>query len=281
MLILSTIGGSRVTSAEYTVELSHNARVLGGGFRMTRHFVLTADHHLGSEIGERTSVDLQLSQGLRIVGTVEQRCPEADLALIRLYKEDLIGPEIYFGQARSGERWRTAHPNPCGGILHGTILNSFTFHHGDPGRSAVEVLVLDCAGADDEEQQANRTAYTGRMGMPIERAEAVPFPVVLGVAIRLNNGAAIAQGPDGQPQLVAATVGEALKRLGRLRLTAVIEEMWPTEPFRIDEVQKGIVESYRETYANEVRARLREFGFITPVTIPSALTRANDETEGQ
>lgn len=289
-----------MTSAEYTVELSRNEKVLGGGFRMTRHFVLTADHHLGNEIPADASVELQLPQGLRIAGTVEQRCPDADLALIRLYNDDLPGPEIYFDQARRGEPWRTARPALYGGALHGTILTASTFHHGDPGRSAVEILVLDCAGADDEEQQANRIAYTGRAGMPIERAGSARFPVVLGVAIRLNHSAATAQQPDGKPQLVAATVREALRRLRCLCLTEVIESMWPTitgadgspqsatvepappnELFRIDEVQQENVVPYREKYASEVRARLREFGFITPVTIPSALTRANDETEGQ
>jgi hypothetical protein len=30
-----------------------------------------------------------------------------------------------------------------------------------------------------------------------------------------------------------------------------------------------------------MHTRLREFGYITPVTIPSALTRANDQTEGR
>jgi hypothetical protein len=288
-----------VTSAEYTVELSHNEKVLGGGFRMTRHFVLTADHHLGKDIHEDASVELQLSQGLRIVGTVEQRCPDADLALIRLYNDDLPGPEIYFDQARRGEPWRTARPIPYGRVLHGTIRTASTFHHGDPGRSAVEILVLDCAGVDAEEQQANRTAYTGRAGMPIERAGTARFPVVLGVAIRLNHSTAAARQPDEQPQLVAATVREALRQLRCLRLTEVIESMWPAitgtdsgpqtptvepsppnELLRIDEVQQENVVPYREKYASEVRARLREFGFITPVTIPSALTRAHDETEG-
>ncbi|MFF4250012.1 hypothetical protein ACFY1L_02245 [Streptomyces sp. NPDC001663] len=289
ILILSMIGGSRVASAEYTVELSRNEKVLGGGFRMTRHFVLTADHHLGDEIREHTSVDLQLPQGLRIAGTVEQRCWDADLALIRLYNDDLAGPEIYFDQARRGERWRTSRLNPYGSPLHGTVLRASVFHHREPSCSAVEILVLDCAGADDEEQQANRTAYTGRAGMPIERAGADRFPVVLGVAVRLNNNTAIAQEPDGQPQLVAATVKEALRRLRCLHITEVIESMWPEitgtddslDLFRVDEVQQGNGSSYREKYESEVRARLREFGFITPVTIPSALTRANDETEGQ
>ncbi|WP_405866761.1 MULTISPECIES: hypothetical protein [unclassified Streptomyces] len=269
---------------------------------MTRHFVLTADHHLGNEIREHGSVDLRLPQGVRVAGTVEQRCPDADLALIRLYSDDLPGPEIYFDQARRGEPWRTARPTPYGGMLYGTVLKASTFHHGAPGRSAVEILVLDCAGADDEEQQANRTAYTGRAGMPIERAGAARFPVVLGVAIRLNNGGdGTTHEADGQPQLVAATVREALRRLRCLCLTEVIESLWPAiagtdatlqpgptvepsqpvELFRIDEVQQDSVVPYREKYASEVLARLREFGFITPVTIPSALTRANDETEGQ
>ena len=299
-LILSSIGGSRVTSAEYTVELSHQEKVLGGGFRMTRHFVLTADHHLGSEIREDTTVDLQLPQGRRISGTVEQRCPDADLALIRLYSEDLSGPEIYFDQARRGEPWRTARPTPYSVMLHGTVLTASTFHPSDSGRSAVEILVLDCAGADAEEQQANRTAYTGRAGMPIERAGAARFPVVLGVAVRLNHTVTPAQEPDGQPRLVAATVREALRRLRCLCLTEVVESMWPAitgtdaspqsptvEPpppmdlFGVDEVQRANVPPYRERYASEMRARLREFGFVTPVTIPSALTRANDETEGR
>lgn len=303
--ILLAIGGSLVTSAEYTVELSRNDRILGGGFRMTRHFVLTADHHLGTEIREHGSVDLQLPQGLRVAGTVEQRCPDADLALIRLYSDDLPAPEIYFDQARRGEPWRTSRPTSYGGMLHGTVLRA-SFHHADPGRSAVEILVLDCAGADDEEQQANRAAYTGRAGMPIERAGAARFPVVLGVAIRLHgtgnsdsNGTA--HTANGRPELVAATVREALRRLRCLRLTEVVESLWPTisgtdaasqpgatvepappmELFRIDEVPQENVVPYRVKYASEVQARLSEFGWITPVTITSALTRANDETEGQ
>jgi hypothetical protein len=299
--MLSSIGGSRVTSAEYTVELLRNERVLGGGFRMTRHFVLTADHHLGAEIREHTSVDLQLARGVRVAGTVEQRCPDADLALIRLYDDHLPGPEIYFDQARKGDPWRTSRRTEHGGILHGTILRAPAFHHGHPGRPAVEVLVLDCGGADAEEQQANRAAYAGRAGMPIERAGAARFPVVLGVAVRLNNsGDPAAQQVDGTPQLLAATVSEALRQLRRLRVTEVIESMWPAitgtdgspqshtvepappmELFRIDEAQQDGVVSYREKYASEMHTRLREFGYITPVTIPSALTRANDQTEGR
>ena len=246
-------------------------------------------------------MDLVLPQDRKITGTVEQRCQEADLALIRLYGDHVPGPEIYFDQARRGELWRAARRSVGSDVLHGIVLKASALHHSAPGLQAIEVLILDCAGADGDEQAANRTAYADHAGTPIERAEPGRFPVVLGIAIRPGGSV------DGnaRPLLLAATVKEALRRFQCLQFAELVDAMWPeaaetasrpqpassapaaqaVEPFSVDEVPDSNPVPFREKYQNEVYKRLREYGFVIPVTIPSAinsdLTRPTEGTGGQ
>jgi hypothetical protein len=278
-----------VTLVRYTVELRDAAGLPQRGFRLTRHFVLTADHRLGATLGENESVELWLAPGERITGTVEQRCDEADLALIRLYGEDLPSPEVYFDQARSGETWTAANGTR---VLRGTVRKAATLRHTTPGLAPVEVMELELEGGatDDARRRADRLAFDACAGGPIERYGASPIPVVLGIAVRLGDDGHGHSHGEERPPMTAATVKEALRRFRALRLAELVDGMWPgsadgqesamtaagplathVDPFTIEELPESSPASYRDKYHNQVLRRLAEYGIVTPVPITDAL----------
>jgi hypothetical protein len=243
--------------------------------------VLTADHRLGAALAENESVELWLAPGERVAGTVEQRCDEADLALIRLYGDQLPSPEVSFDQARRGESWTAANGSR---VLRGTVRRAATLRHGAPGLAPVEVMELDCDGTDDAQRATNRRTFAASAGSPVERAGASPFPVVLGIAVRLGHDGDRDRDRDTNLPMVAATVAELLDGVwpaptaGQASaaapdpLSAAVDPFGTAvDPFGIEELPEDSPVSYREKYQNQVMRRLDEYGVVTPVPVTNAL----------
>jgi S1-C subfamily serine protease len=72
-----------VTGTGYWVDIYQAKQRLGGGFLLTRRFVLTALHCLrGLSVDE--SVGIELADGARVEGRVCRQDKEADLALVEI-----------------------------------------------------------------------------------------------------------------------------------------------------------------------------------------------------
>jgi hypothetical protein len=95
-----------VTGTGHWVDLYQAEQRLGGGFRLTRRFVLTALHCLRG-LSPDEHVGIQLADGARVEGRVCRQDKEADLALVEIGAGHQVTLPIPAADvARDGDRWR-------------------------------------------------------------------------------------------------------------------------------------------------------------------------------
>lgn len=107
-----------MTSASYWVELFQSEQRLGGGFLLTRRYVVTALHCLRGLTSLDEHVDIILADGSRLAGQVCRREKDADLALIMISTEcEVLLPIPQAGVAHGGDDWHSPY-RPAASEVH-------------------------------------------------------------------------------------------------------------------------------------------------------------------
>jgi hypothetical protein len=215
-----------VTEPGYWVDLYQAQQHLGGGFLLTRRFALTALHCLrGLPLDEH--VGIELADGTRIEGRVCQQDKEADLALIEIAAEHQLNVPIPTADvARDGDHWR----GPYRPALHDIHVRGQV--SGVAPHRCVSGATIDSLQLTTEQHLHNFAGYSGG---PVESvpSDRHRMPAVVGILIE--------QIPDKTDDsraanvLIAATIGEAVRRFDHFDAAHLIDVLRPPLPGQKDE----------------------------------------------
>ncbi|MGW0570460.1 trypsin-like peptidase domain-containing protein [Streptomyces tauricus] len=205
--------------AGYWVELYRAEQRLGGGFLLTRRFVLTALHCLRG-LPSDEQVGILLADGHRIGGRVCREDKDADLALVEIAAEHRVTLPIPAADvARGGDRWHGPY-RPAGHEVHlsGSVSRG-SAPHLCVGGATIEALQLTADQLLGD--------YSGYSGGPVEGvlASGDRQPAVVGILIEQAQDRA--DGTRAANVLFAATIGEAMRRFDHLDVAHLIDVIRP------------------------------------------------------
>ncbi|MFE5817559.1 serine protease [Streptomyces sp. NPDC056479] len=208
-----------MTNADYWVELFHSGQRLGGGFLLTRRYVMTALHCLRGVTGLDESVDVVLTDGSRLKGQVCRRDKDADLALITIsaaYEVRLPIPRA--GVAHGGDDWHAPYrPQKSEVHLRGRVDNGMANYLCEGG-AVIEALQLTAHQLLGD--------YSGYSGGPVVKG--VPEkhePEIVGILLEQAPDRATAD--RAANVLFAATIGEAVRRFDQFDVEHLLDVLHP------------------------------------------------------
>ncbi|MFE7435656.1 trypsin-like peptidase domain-containing protein [Streptomyces tendae] len=208
-----------MTSAGYWVELFQSEQRLGGGFFLTRRYVVTALHCLSGLTSPDGRLDVVLTDGSKLAGYVCRGDQDADLALIMIaaaYEVRLPIPRA--GIAHRGDDWHSPYRPEATEPALGGKVDDGTADYPCEGGAVIKALQL----AVDQ----HTGDYSGYSGGPV--VTGVPDkhePALVGVLLE--------QVPDREATgraanvLFAATIGEVLRRFDQFHVEHLIDVLDP------------------------------------------------------
>lgn len=198
-----------MTDAGYWVDLYHGEQRLGGGFLVDRWRVLTALHCLETLTGFSADLNIVLADGTQVEGRVCRHDEGADLALIEISSQfDVTRPIPVAGVAQGGDRWRSPYrPAENEAELGGHVDNA-ALPYKCVGGAKIEALQLTASQPLGD--------FSGYSGGPVEGIAQDRDPAVLGILLEQLPDRAHPHSGRHTNVLFAATIGEAMRRLGLL-----------------------------------------------------------------
>ncbi|MEV2194638.1 serine protease [Streptomyces phaeochromogenes] len=209
-----------MTSASYWVELFGCGQRLGGGFLLTRRYVVTALHCLRGLTSLDEHVDIVLADGSRLAGQVCRRDKDADLALIMISTaHDVLLPIPQAGVAHGGDDWHSPYRPAASEVHLRGQVDSGTAEYLCEGGAVIQALQLTA-----HQLLGDYAGYSGGpvvKGVPEERE-----PVIVGIL--LEQAPDRAEANRAANVLFAATIGEAMRRFDQFDVGHLMDVLHPS-----------------------------------------------------
>ncbi|MFE7271843.1 serine protease [Streptomyces sp. NPDC057623] len=218
-----------MTDASYWVELFQSQQRLGGGFLLTRRYVLTALHCLRGLNSLDEQVDVVLTDGSRLAGQVCRRDKDADLALIMISAAyEVLLPIPRAGVAHGGDDWHGPYRPAASEVHLRGQVDSGTAQYLCEGGGVIQALQLTTHQFLGD--------YSGYSGGPVVKGRPEDHePVIVGILLEQAPDRAAAD--RAANVLFAATIGEAMRRFDQFDVEHLMDVVHPASSLADDLVQ--------------------------------------------
>ena len=205
-----------MADSRYFVEISRQGSVLGAGFFVMPHLVLTARHCVKGVLDDDI-IDLHCADGEELTGRLDQLALDADLALIEITKPRTSPIELLRAlPPRRREAWTNPYRPAADFPYLGGVITHPKVSYACADGATVEAIQLAC-----EEEPGD---YSGYSGSPIERLDEKE-PALLGILLEQYLDRVTPERATNV--LFAATMNDALRRFERFNVDHLLGVLHP------------------------------------------------------